>query len=164
MALYQMKKIERRIPCFDVDSINFESCVSSRLCVMLALSVASFLGAYYINCSLGSVILSACLGYILSTDLGGLGSQLLTLCYNRNKVSASRAELRQETSQGKSRSQRSFLWRWGVFEFLYHFVMLAVVGVVSGMAVEKIKGVFELCLEKCVVRVFDKVRHKPYAV
>ena len=164
MALNQMKRFERRISYFDVDSISLKNSISSRLCVMLSLSVASFLGAYYINCSLGSVILSACLGYILSTDLGGLGSQFLNLCYNRNKVSASRAELRQETSQERSRSQRSFLWRWGVLEFLYHFVMLAVVGVVSGMAVEKIRGVFELCLEKCIVRVFDKVKHKPYAV
>ena len=95
---------------------------------MLILSLAGFLGAYYINSSLGTVILSACLGYILSTDLGGLGSQLLTLCSNRNKVSSSMTELRPE-----DRKKRSFLWRWGILEFLYHFVMLAIVGVISGM-------------------------------
>ena len=124
--------------------LSYKTSFSFRLCVMLSLSVATFLGAYYISTSLGSVILSACLGYILSTDLGGLGSQLLTLCYNRNKVSTSRAELRQETSQERSRSQRSFLWRWGVLEFLYHFVMLAIVGVVSGMRLENIR-----CLIEC---------------
>lgn len=100
---------------------------SYRLCVMLVLSLATFMGAYYISSSLGSVILSACLGYILSTDLGGLGSQILKFFYNRNKVSASMAELRAGSSH-----KRLFLWRWGVVEFLYHFVMLAVVGVISG--------------------------------
>lgn len=99
-----------------------------RLCVMLVLSVSTFLGAYYINASLGSVILSACVGYALSTDLGGLGSQLITFCTNRNKVSASTTDLKSEASK-----KRSFLWRWGIFEFLYHFVMLAIVGVTSGL-------------------------------
>ena len=94
---------------------------------MLILSVATFLGAYYIYSSLGSVILSACVGYILSTDLGGLGSQLLTFFTNRNKVSASMVELTPEVSK-----RRLFLWRWGILEFLYHIFMLAIVGVISG--------------------------------
>lgn len=99
-----------------------------RLIVMTVLSVCVFLGAYYIKTCLGTVILAALAGYLLSTDLGGLGSQLSVLI-NRNKVSASKT--RESFKKSKEKGMR-FLWKWGMLEIIYHTVMLTVVGVVAG--------------------------------
>lgn len=96
---------------------------------MVVLSTSVFLGAYYIKVSLGTIILCALAGYLLGIDLGGLGSQLLRLI-TRNRVSASRTDVREPDKQ---ETGRKFLWKWGIFEFLYHFVMLAVVGVIAGI-------------------------------
>ena len=96
---------------------------------MTVLSTGVFLGAYFCQISLGTIILSACAGYLLSTDLGGFGSQLFSAISSRNKVAASTVDLQEPA---KPRKERSFLWRWGVLELLYHVVMLAVVGVIAG--------------------------------
>jgi len=95
---------------------------------MTVLSASVFLGAYYIKTCLGTVLLSALAGYLLSTDLGGLGTQLLSLI-DRNRVSASRTGEPKESEKPKG---LRFLWKWGVLEIIYHIVMLAVVGVIAG--------------------------------
>lgn len=95
---------------------------------MIVLSMCVFLGAYYIKTCLGTIILSALAGYLLSTDLGGLGAQLLALI-NRNRVSASKTGEPSEKNRGKG---LRFLWKWGALEIVYHTVMLAVVGIVAG--------------------------------
>ena len=96
---------------------------------MITLSTCVFLGAYYFQVSLGTIILSAMAGYLLSTDLGGLGSQLLALI-TRNRVSASKTDVHEVD---KENSKKRFLWKWGILELLYHAVMLAAVGVVAGI-------------------------------
>ncbi|XP_053374492.1 pecanex-like protein 4 isoform X2 [Mercenaria mercenaria] len=100
-----------------------------RLLVMVTLSTCVFIGAYFIKVSLGTIILCALAGYLLSTDLGGLGTQLLALI-TRNRVSASRTDVREPD---REESGKKFLWKWGIFEFLYHVVMLAVVCVIAGL-------------------------------
>ncbi|WAR18991.1 PCX4-like protein [Mya arenaria] len=100
-----------------------------RLVVMSVLSACVFLGSYYISSCLGTVVLSGMTGYLLSTDLGGLGTQLLSFI-NRNRVSAER---RKEPVEGHKEKGLRFLWRWGILEVVYHCVMLAVVGVIAGL-------------------------------
>lgn len=91
------------------------------------LSVGVYLGAYFISASLGSVLLAALCGYVLSTDLGGLGTQVLTFILTRNKVASG------SNNGADSHHKCQFLWKWGPIEFLYHFIMLAIVGVLSGL-------------------------------
>ena len=101
----------------------------NRLVIMVILSTGVFLGAYFIKPSLGTILIAALAGYLLSTDLGGLGSQLLTAIRTRNKVAASSMDVREPVR--KKRGYR-FLWSWGIFEVLYHLLMLAIVGVMAG--------------------------------
>ncbi|XP_060062887.1 pecanex-like protein 4 [Ylistrum balloti] len=98
-----------------------------RLVVLLTLSLGVYLGAYFISASLGSVLLAALCGYLLSTDLGSLGDQLHTFIHTRNKVASGS----QDTINSNHRCQ--FLWKWRPLEFLYHFIMLAIVGVLAGL-------------------------------
>ncbi|KAH3845616.1 hypothetical protein DPMN_087898 [Dreissena polymorpha] len=100
----------------------------SRLITFCVLSTGVYLGAFYISSCLGTVLISSLAGYLLSTDLGGLGSQLWALL-NRNRVSA----VRDWAPVRNGSPVKKFLWKWGVLEIVYHTVMLAVVGVVAGI-------------------------------
>ncbi|XP_052272587.1 pecanex-like protein 4 isoform X3 [Dreissena polymorpha] len=99
-----------------------------RLITFCVLSTGVYLGAFYISSCLGTVLISSLAGYLLSTDLGGLGSQLWALL-NRNRVSA----VRDWAPVRNGSPVKKFLWKWGVLEIVYHTVMLAVVGVVAGL-------------------------------
>ena len=55
------------------------------------LSTGVYPGAYYLPTCLGTVVWAAVWGYLLATDLGGLGSQIIALitryvicCWRRN--------------------------------------------------------------------------------
>lgn len=95
--------------------------------MLVTVSVGVYLTAYFVPVSLGTVLVSALMGYILSLDLGGLGSQLYFLLRTRNKVSN---DEQGTVIIGKT---SGFLWKWGIFEFLYHFIMLSIVGVLAGL-------------------------------
>lgn len=81
---------------------------------MLAASVAVFLAIYFVNSVLLRVVLSSLFGYILAIDLGGLGSLLTELCCA--------SKLQRERAIRMS----GFLWRWHVFECLFHCLMAGV--------------------------------------
>ncbi|XP_041352688.1 pecanex-like protein 4 [Gigantopelta aegis] len=98
-----------------------------RLLCLLSLSVGVFLGAYFIPSVLGTVILSACMGYILSTNLGGLGFQVWKSCRTKNRVSSS-----QNIKEARNpRQNTGFLWSWTLSTFLYHIIMVLLVGTVA---------------------------------
>ena len=87
-----------------------------------------FLGAYFIPSVLGTVLLSASMGYALSTDLGGLGFQIWKSCRTKNRVSSS-----QNVKETRNPQQNSgFLWSWTLSTFLYHLIMVLLVGTVAG--------------------------------
>ena len=96
---------------------------------MLTLSLGVFFGTFYMSSSLGAVLLAAMTGYVLSTDLGGLGAQIYHFIKYRNRVSDDQGTVAVRGNSGKSH----FLWKWGVLEFVYHFVLLAIVGVMAGL-------------------------------
>ncbi|KAK3580880.1 hypothetical protein CHS0354_032942 [Potamilus streckersoni] len=102
-----------------------------RLIVMLVISVGVYLGTYYFQSCLAKVVFSACFGYFLSTDLSGLGCQVIHFFQHRNKVFGSTIQL--VSSIDKTSPEPKFLWRWGPLIFLYHFVILAIVGVEAGL-------------------------------
>ena len=93
-------------------------------------SVCVFLGAYYIPSCLGTVLLCAACGYLLSTDLSLLLTQLLQTCRSNNKVSTS--QFLQDSKQLKPNS--GFGWTWSPPTLLYHSLMLLlVVGVTAAV-------------------------------
>lgn len=94
-----------------------------RLAVSVVVSVCVFLGAYYIPVCFGTVLLSAACGYLLSTDLSLLGSQLVQACRSHNKVSTS--QFLKDSKQFRPNS--GFGWTWGVSTCFYHGIMLAAV-------------------------------------
>lgn len=98
-----------------------------RLGVLLLLSVGVYFAAYFMPSCLATVLVSALFGYLLSIDLGGLVNQIIHTCRSRNKVSDDQGVIAMDMRI------KGFLWRWGVLEFLYHFIMLAVVGVTAGL-------------------------------
>ncbi|XP_061168054.1 pecanex-like protein 4 [Saccostrea echinata] len=98
-----------------------------RLVVLVVLSVGVYLGAFFFSSCLETVLLASLCGYLLSTDLGGLGNQIIQTIRNRNKVSDDQGVIAMDTGV------KGFLWGWGVFEFLYHALMLALVGVTAGL-------------------------------
>ncbi|XP_076463773.1 pecanex-like protein 4 [Babylonia areolata] len=91
-----------------------------RLVLYLVVSVGVFLGAYYIPVCFGTVLLSVAMGYLLSTDLSLLFSQVLQACRSHNKVSTS--QFLQDSKRFKANT--GFGWSWGVGTFLYHLLML----------------------------------------
>ncbi|KAL3873202.1 hypothetical protein ACJMK2_036347 [Sinanodonta woodiana] len=102
-----------------------------RLIVLLVVSVGVYLGTYYLPSCLAKVVFTACFGYFLSTDLSGLGCQVIHFFQHRNKVSDSTMQL--VSSIDKTSPEPKCLWRWGPLLFLYHFVILAIVGVEAGL-------------------------------
>lgn len=106
-------------------------CVDYRLAVLVTVSTCVFLGAYYIPSVFGTVLLSAAFGYLLSTDLSLLCSQLVQACRSHNKVST-HSQFLKDSKQVQPNS--GFGWTWGVTTLLYHAAMLAVViGVAAGV-------------------------------
>lgn len=93
----------------------------------MLVSVGVYLGAYFLPSCLGTVLISALFGYLLSVDLGGLMNQIIHICRNRNKVSDDQGVIAMDMKM------KGFLWRWGVLEFLYHALMLTLVGVTAGL-------------------------------
>lgn len=126
-----------------------------RLVLSVVASVCVFLGAYYIPSCFGTVLLSAAMGYILSTDLSLLFSQVLQTCRSNNKVSTS--QFLQDSKQLKPNS--GFGWTWGAPTLFYHLVLLLLVtGVAAAVNYnhDKVDGAYAgwvvvgLCVvEKC---------------
>lgn len=81
---------------------------------MIVMSTTVFLAVYFIPHGLVTVALMSLFGYLLSLDLGGFGNQLLSMCCSpRDKHQVD------EINTG-------FLWKWGIFEFLYHVATLGI--------------------------------------
>lgn len=110
------------LPLIDIFTVDYY-----RLGVLLLLSVGVYFAAYFMPSCLATVLVSALFGYLLSIDLGGLVNQIIHTCRSRNKVSDDQGVIAMDMRI------KGFLWRWGVLEFLYHFIMLAVVGVTAGL-------------------------------
>ncbi|CAH1791455.1 unnamed protein product [Owenia fusiformis] len=86
-----------------------------RLMTMLVLSVGVYLAVYFVPLGTATIAIMSSMGYILSTDLGGLGSQLLNICS------------KQKNTQDETLSiSTSFLWRWTWKEVLFHVAMTTV--------------------------------------
>ncbi|XP_012939720.1 pecanex-like protein 4 [Aplysia californica] len=104
----------------------------ARLIVGFLLSSAVFVGCYFLTSTFSSVVLAACAGYLLSTDLGALGSQIWAACQrtNNNRVSSAR----HSTARALNAPQPTvtgFLWSWCWSTVVYHAAMTAVVGGVA---------------------------------
>lgn len=95
--------------------------------VYTTFSVAVYLTAYFVDVGLTSVLVCSLFGYILSLDLAGLGLQFMNFIKNRNRIAADPGDLQIIPNKWQ------FLWTWGVLEGVFHFVMLAIVGVISGL-------------------------------
>lgn len=108
-------------------AVDVLTVVYYRLGVLLLLSVGVYFAAFFMPSCLATVLVSALFGYLLSIDLGGLVNQIIHTCRSRNKVSDDQGVIAVDMRV------KGFLWRWGVLEFLYHFIMLAVVGVTAGL-------------------------------
>nr|KAG5714579.1 hypothetical protein BaRGS_007025 [Batillaria attramentaria] len=96
-------------------NIIFHGLISGGMCgltlwlaLLVVVSIGVFLGAYFIPACFGTVVLSAAMGYLLSTDLGSLGSQALQVCRTNNKVSTS--QFLQDSAS--FRHNTGFLWSW----------------------------------------------------
>ncbi|XP_046577291.1 pecanex-like protein 4 [Haliotis rubra] len=96
---------------------------NARLIVLLVLSIGAYLAAYFIPFVFATVVISAIFGYILSIDLGHLGTQIWNLCRTTNRISSSQ-NLRESQRVAKN---EGFLWTWGLATFAYHFIMFAVI-------------------------------------
>ncbi|ESP02796.1 hypothetical protein LOTGIDRAFT_110843 [Lottia gigantea] len=103
----------------------------ARLLCMVILSTGVYIAVYYIPLSLVSVVIAACFGYILSTDLGGLGTQIWSYyqTQTKNRVSV----VSQSKAVNSTSEVKGFLWSWKPTTFLYHFVMVVLVGVEAGL-------------------------------
>ena len=88
---------------------------------MVIISTCVYLAVNFIPHGLATVALMSLFGYLLSLDLGGLGSQLLSMCCSS---SFTQNLITEET--------RGFMWSWGILEFLYH---IAILGVTVAIAV-----------------------------
>lgn len=107
-----------------------------RSCLMLFLSVCVYLIVLYMPLMLGSIIIAAGFGYLLSLDLGGLGSQLVQhlMSSPRNKVTLMKDKMMVVSSSRTSSSYcQGFMWTWGYREVLYHTFMTLCVVVESGL-------------------------------
>ena len=91
---------------------------------MLLLSCSVFLAAFFIPHGLTVVILMATFGYILSIDIGGLGTQILHMCCSGRRMLPPVID-RQQTP--------GFLWCWTIKEAVFHLCVVLVVGGVSGI-------------------------------
>ncbi|KAK6181580.1 hypothetical protein SNE40_009406 [Patella caerulea] len=103
----------------------------ARLLCMLVLSTGVYLAAYFIPVSVGNVVVCASMGYILSTDLGGLGSQLWIFyqTHTKNKVSIGS----KNKAINSTPSIKGFLWSWNLSTVFYHFIMIVIIGVEAGL-------------------------------
>ncbi|XP_076098379.1 pecanex-like protein 4 [Mytilus galloprovincialis] len=100
-----------------------------RLLVLLVISLTVFLAAYFIKKSIATVVICALMGYLLSLDLGAAANNIYHYLLFRNKVTSGTSSM-DVTSQT---SKYGFLWKFGLLQCLYHFVMIVIVGVMSGM-------------------------------
>ncbi|XP_074662137.1 pecanex-like protein 4 [Tubulanus polymorphus] len=92
-----------------------------RLCILTVLSCAVLAAAYFITDGLGSILVMAIMGYLLSTDIGQLGAQLMQKC-RKTKINSM-----------KVLPIKGFLWKWTWREFLFHLFMGSVVGCVTSV-------------------------------
>ena len=81
---------------------------------MVIVSVSVYLAAYFIPQGLVTVAIMSVFGYLLSLDWGGIGSQILAVCFP------------QCTGFQMDEDKPGFMWKWGIFEALYHVLMLGV--------------------------------------
>ncbi|XP_059178435.1 pecanex-like protein 4 isoform X2 [Physella acuta] len=105
-----------------------------RLVVNFILSVGAFLGCYFIDFCFGSVMLAALTGYLLSCDLGRLGTQLWSACHrnnNSNRVSSVKPSSLAHLSPPHT-PNTGFLWSWCWSTTLYHIIMLAATAAAAG--------------------------------
>ncbi len=77
---------------------------------MVVVSVGVYLAAYFIPHGLVTVALLSLFGYVLSLDLAGLGSQLLSVCF--------------PSTFPPGIENTGFLWKWGIKETIYHVLVL----------------------------------------
>ncbi|XP_013381869.1 pecanex-like protein 4 [Lingula anatina] len=101
-----------------------------RLILMLTLSLGVFLAAYFIPNDLVTVILLCVMGYLLSTDLGGLGSQFLKLCTTQHN-NKSKSDARQDSEKTIMKPKSNFFVTWAFKEG--HFIMLFIAGGLGGV-------------------------------
>ncbi|XP_022086060.1 pecanex-like protein 4 [Acanthaster planci] len=97
-----------------------------RLILMLLASGITLVVAYFLPSEVGTVIFSACAGYVLSLDLSSLFNQILDWRRARQHN-----RLQSLNSQLGAKTQRAFGWRWGWREILVHFVTLLLIGGLS---------------------------------
>ncbi len=82
--------------------------------VMVIVSVAAYLAAYFIPQGLVTVAVMSLCGYLLSLDWGGIGNQILSVCFPQCSGFQMDGE------------KHGFMWKWGILEALYHVLMLGV--------------------------------------
>ncbi|KAK0050290.1 pecanex-like protein 4 isoform X2 [Biomphalaria pfeifferi] len=110
------------------------SASTTRLIMMVALSIGSLLGCYFMSSCFSSVVFAALTGYLLSCSLGLLGTQILTACTksNNNRVSSTgKATLSSAVSSPLNLN--GFLWTWSWCTALYHLLMLCIVAIAAGL-------------------------------
>ncbi len=93
---------------------------------MLVVSGVTLVVAYFLPSTLAVIVFSACIGYLLSLNLGDLCNQLINWCKSKQ-----RNRLQVLHSQSEMASKPGFGWRWGWKEALVHFVMTLVIGGIS---------------------------------
>ncbi|KAH9499638.1 Pecanex-like protein 4 [Bulinus truncatus] len=108
---------------------------TARLFVMMILSIGSFLGCYFLSSCFSSVVFAALTGYLLSCNLGSLGSQILEAF---TKSISNRVSTIGPAYKGSVASlpliMNGFLWSWSWFTVLYHLLMLCAVAVAAGLS------------------------------
>ncbi|CAG5127048.1 unnamed protein product [Candidula unifasciata] len=103
-----------------------------RLLVNVLMSAALFLGCYFLSSCFSSMVLAAGAGYLLSCDLGGLGSQIWEACQRNkeSKITTTKAKLPALVSTRHPRIS-GFLWSWCWSTVYYHGVMTAAAAVAA---------------------------------
>ncbi|CAL1530389.1 unnamed protein product [Lymnaea stagnalis] len=131
-----------------------------RLLFSVILAAGAFLGCYFLNTCFSAVVFAALTGYLLSCDLGSLGTQIwAAFCKsNNNRVASNRPSILASLAPQHG-TVHGFLWSWCWSTVLYHISILAVVAVASGVTnyhvnklsadVVKIIGYCIICL--CVL-------------
>lgn len=92
---------------------------------MLLLSVGVFLAVFFIPVCLGSIVMAATFGYILSTDIGGFLRDVIKYYKTRNKVSSS------QTLNTSPDKHRGFPWSSLFLTLMFHLVMTSAALTVS---------------------------------
>ncbi|XP_071796734.1 pecanex-like protein 4 isoform X1 [Asterias amurensis] len=97
-----------------------------RLLLMLVVSGVTLVVAYFLPSTITVIVFSACIGYLLSLNLGDLCNQLIDWCKSKQ-----RNRLQVLHSQSEPPSKPGLGWRWGWKEALVHFVTTLVIGGIS---------------------------------